>query len=76
MYLEERANILKAEYEYIAGLHKEYPTGLKESYMKGKEYSEKAFKVAELLEKKKTEIEEFLFYHPEYSKIGGENFEI
>lgn len=71
-YLNDRADTLKAEYEYIAGLHKENPTGLKESYMKGKEYSEKAFKVAELLEKKKKEIDEFLFFHPEYSiHLGG-----
>ena len=78
MYLEERANTLKAEYGYIAGLHKEYPTTLQETYKQDAENAVKARYIADLLEKKKKEIEEFLFYHPEYADIfeGGENFEI
>lgn len=76
MFLEERANTLKAELDFVEELHKKYPTTLSESYQKDAGYALKARKIADMLEKKKKEIEEFLFYHPEYKKIGGENFEI
>lgn len=68
-YLNERAEILRAELEFAEELHKENPTGLKESYMKGKEYSEKAFKIAEMLDQKKKEIDSFLFFHPEFTGV-------
>lgn len=72
MFLEAKANTLKAEYEYVAGLHKENPTTLQETYKQDAENAVKARYIADMLEKKRREIEDFLFYHPEYSiHLGG-----
>ena len=68
-YLNERAEILKAELEFAEELHRDNPTTLQETYKQDAENAVKARKIAEMLEQKKNEIDEFLFFHPEYTEV-------
>lgn len=68
-YLNERAEILKAELEFAEELHRKNPTTLSESYQKDAGYALKARKIAEMLDQKKKEIDSFLFFHPEFTGV-------